>query len=71
MSRSSLGSIATVYAIRCAELDCSSCDCLYTTDKSQAERTARELGWRLVDGSWLCPCCVPAPKRRARKAVSA
>jgi hypothetical protein len=70
MSRSTNGAIATTCVVRCADDGCLAVECLFTSDRAEAATTARELGWRLVDGSWLCPCCAPATKGHAGKAVA-
>jgi hypothetical protein len=69
MSRST-GVITSTCIVRCADDGCLSSECLFTSDRAEAATTARELGWRLVDGSWLCPCCAPAPNGYAGKAVA-
>jgi len=29
----------------------------------EAAKEARQQGWRVVDGDWLCPCCIERRKR--------
>lgn len=65
---STASSLSRVFVVRCAAEDCESTECLFTADRRQAERTARELDWyQMAKRGWLCPHC--APPRNARKAV--
>lgn len=50
------------YVVRCIDPDCESRELLYTSDRKEAERTARELDWRQTRSGWLCPCCAPRGK---------
>ncbi|MBI2824399.1 MAG: hypothetical protein HYX69_06915 [Planctomycetia bacterium] len=51
------GTLQLVYGVTCFDLDCAYHDSLHTASERQAHRTARELGWQVVDGHWLCPMC--------------
>lgn len=59
--------ITKVYGATCAE--CGYHESLHTADRSEAERTARELGWRHTADGLLCPQCAPS-KSAKRKGVA-
>ena len=58
-----LGTLEHVFGVTCSDRECAYHDSLHTANQKAATRTARELGWRRVDGQWYCPMCAASLNR--------